>query len=172
MCLQAKHMARFQVHARLQHCTIDLVICSNDVLQALQVRSRWSHSTRWHDLQQKSWLLVVQWYCILRATTRKVIVTITCDKKGAHMHNHLADDDDLVFWSVQWYPHSQSTVNTHTKVGFRNWQLKKVPAMDIASIHMNLDCCWTSNKILHKSTAHTMYCSRTCFHALFDCFQT
>ena len=98
MCLQAKHMARFQVHARLQHCTIDLVICSNKVLQMLQVWLRWNHLTRWNDLRWKSLLLVLQWHCILQATVRKVIVTITCNKKGARMHNHLADDDNSGFW--------------------------------------------------------------------------
>ena len=46
-------------------------------------------------------------------------------QKGAHRHDHLADDDNL-FWTVWWYRHSQFTVKAHTEVGFRNQQLKKI----------------------------------------------
>ena len=77
---------------KMQHCTINLVISSNDALQKLYFQSKWSHLT-W-------WLPVLQWYCILQATARKTIVTISCNKKGAHMHNHLADDDNPVLTMV------------------------------------------------------------------------
>ena len=35
------------------------------------------------------------------SNSKEVIATITCDKKGAHMHNDVADDDNPVLGAVQ-----------------------------------------------------------------------
>ena len=73
-------------------------------------------STQWHDIQWKSWLPVWQWYCILWAATRKWLWQ-SLVQQGAY----LADDDTPVLFGQcdDTCTHTQTTVKTHTEVGFR-----------------------------------------------------
>ena len=87
-----------------------------------------------HWIHDMFWFPVLQWYCILKA-----------------------------LWSVQWHLYSQATVKTHTEVGFKTWQLRNMLVMDIAGIHMSLDCCWTKQQDISQFPAHMLYCSRIIF---------